>query len=314
MNESETVKRLKIERILGVIEGADPGPTLVAVGGIHGNEIAGVLALKEVITELENREGQFHGTLVALCGNLSALNRRVRYIDEDMNRIWNSSMIEEIRQTPAGEHKTSERAEMKNLLVILDQYLHKNSRFPTIFADLHSFSAPGKMIAITSPPKENIHLLSNLQAPLVFGLQEILGGAAIHYYQQRGCITFALEGGQHREPATVEKIRASVMAALQSAGCLDSSDFPDLIRYQNYLAEKNQNLPEQVEFVYQHLIEPGDRFEMCPGYENFQQIEKAEWLATDKHGKIRAKCDGYLLMPLYQSQGRDGFFITQECK
>jgi succinylglutamate desuccinylase len=314
MNESKTVEKLQIERILGVIEGAKPGPTVVAVGGIHGNEIAGIRALKNVISELKDKADQFCGTMAALCGNLTAIRRGVRYIDEDMNRIWNPSMINEIRQTPAGEHKTSERAEMKNLLVILDQYLQKSSPFPTIFADLHSFSAPGKMIAITSPQKENIDLLHNLQAPLVFGLQEILGGAAIHYYQQRGCITFALEGGRHQDPETVQNIKSSMMRVLQSAGCFDNPGFPDLNRYQNKLAEKNQNLPDQVEFVYQHLIEPGDRFEMRPGYENFQQIDEGEWLAADKHGKIRAKCDGYLLMPLYQNQGRDGFFITRRRK
>ena len=32
---------------------------------------------------------------------------------------------------------------------------------------------------------------------------------------------------------------------------------------------------------------------------------------TDKHGKIKAQNDGYLLMPLYQQQGYDGFFIVR---
>jgi succinylglutamate desuccinylase len=312
MSENETVNNQKFKRTLGLIEGANPGPTVVALGGIHGNETSGVLALKKVVAELEDQSGQFHGTFVALCGNLAALRSGVRYIDEDMNRIWYRSIIDEIRRKPAGELGSSERVQIKNLLTILDQYLDKNAPFPTIFADLHSFSAPGNMVTITSPEKKNVNLLASLHAPLVFGLQKVLGGGAFHYYDQKGCITFALEGGQHQDAATVENIRASVMTALQSAGCVDAGDFPRLRHYKKYLAEKNQQLPAQVELVYQHLIEPGDRFEMRPGYENFQHIEKGEWLAADCQGKITAQCDGYLLMPLYQRQGSDGFFVTRE--
>jgi succinylglutamate desuccinylase len=60
------------------------------------------------------------------------------------------------------------------------------------------------------------------------------------------------------------------------------------------------------------MIEPGDDFRMRPGYQNFQPVKKGEWLANDQDGKIVARCDGYILMPLYQSQGDDGFLIIQE--
>lgn len=70
-------------------------------------------------------------------------------------------------------------------------------------------------------------------------------------------------------------------------------------------------LPERSELVYQHMIQPGDRFRMRPGFRNFQPVKEGEWLATDREGRIVAHCDGYLLMPLYQNQGNDGFFIVR---
>lgn len=47
---------------------------------------------------------------------------------------------------------------------------------------------------------------------------------------------------------------------------------------------------------------------MEPGFTNFQPVVRAQLLARDRHGDIRAVENGYVLMPLYQSQGTDGFF------
>jgi succinylglutamate desuccinylase len=50
---------------------------------------------------------------------------------------------------------------------------------------------------------------------------------------------------------------------------------------------------------------------MLPGFNNFDKIVKGQPLAKDKNGPIYASIDGYILMPLYQKQGEDGFFIIQ---
>jgi succinylglutamate desuccinylase len=50
-------------------------------------------------------------------------------------------------------------------------------------------------------------------------------------------------------------------------------------------------------------------FKMFPGFQNFSPIRKGEPLATDRHGIVYAPNGGCILMPLYQGQGNDGFFI-----
>jgi succinylglutamate desuccinylase len=37
-------------------------------------------------------------------------------------------------------------------------------------------------------------------------------------------------------------------------------------------------------------------------------------LATDKNGDITTPTDGFLLMPLYQKQGEEGFFVVRDYK
>jgi succinylglutamate desuccinylase len=47
-------------------------------------------------------------------------------------------------------------------------------------------------------------------------------------------------------------------------------------------------------------------------YNNFDPIAKGEVLAYDKNGPIKSPYGGLILMPLYQKQGDDGFFVIQE--
>lgn len=302
----------KISRVIGLIEGPHPGPTVVAFGGMHGNEPSGVEALQNVIEDLESKSHLFKGRFLALRGNINALEQKVRYVDEDMNRIWFPSIIEKIRSTPESQLESNERREIKSVLHILDDYLPEQSDYPVIFADLHSFSAEGCMFAITARKPAHINLFSKLHVPLIFGIEKTLRGTALRYYQDRGHVTFALEGGQHQNKITVKNNTAALLAMLDEVGCLDTSELPAIKEHEKYLAEENKQLPGQVELVYQHMIEAEDDFEMRPGFRNFQMIKKGEWLATDQDRKIEAQCDGYLLMPLYQEQGNDGFFIAQE--
>jgi succinylglutamate desuccinylase len=51
---------------------------------------------------------------------------------------------------------------------------------------------------------------------------------------------------------------------------------------------------------------------MNPGYFNFDPVSKGDIIASDSNGDIAAPADGHLLMPLYQLQGDEGFFIVQD--
>ncbi|MHC4922511.1 MAG: hypothetical protein ACYTG4_00315 [Planctomycetota bacterium] len=71
-------------------------------------------------------------------------------------------------------------------------------------------------------------------------------------------------------------------------------------------------MPRVVEIRYRHHIEPSDEFRMEPGFRSFDVVETGQLLARDRNGEIRARQSGRLLMPLYQGQGEDGFFIARE--
>ncbi|MBT8404598.1 MAG: succinylglutamate desuccinylase/aspartoacylase family protein, partial [Gemmatimonadetes bacterium] len=82
-------------RVLGRLGMQGAGaPTLMVVGGLHGNEPAGVEAARRVNAALTGRSAKLEGTVVFVAGNLQALARGRRYIDRDLNRAWTSSRVE----------------------------------------------------------------------------------------------------------------------------------------------------------------------------------------------------------------------------
>jgi succinylglutamate desuccinylase len=315
MNNLATAKKSSTlrQRFIGSIEGDPDGLTVVILAGMHGNEPAGVEAASNVFNMLEGIRPSIRGRLLGVQANVRALEHGVRYLDEDMNRLWFPSILEDIRNTPAEQIGSSERREIKQLLQILDD-IKRDSNGPVILADIHTFSAEGSMFSITNSDPRQRKLLSRLHVPMVFGIENSLRGTALAHYQEQGFISFGLEGGQHKNELTEYNITASLMLLLQAAGCIEQQYVSEIKEYQQHLKSHTQHLPVETELMYQHIIEPEDEFEMRPGYKNFQPIKEGEWLASDQDGKIKAPCDGFVLMPLYQNQGNDGFFIIREHK
>ncbi|MFM8450216.1 MAG: succinylglutamate desuccinylase/aspartoacylase family protein, partial [Haliscomenobacter sp.] len=113
------------ERIIGIYPGTDKGPLVVCLGGIHGNEPAGVEALVQLIQRLsskarKNPDFRFRGTLLALRGNLAALQHGVRYLHEDLNRAWKPTRIPLLLQQPRPALHAEER-EIAELLHHIQQ-------------------------------------------------------------------------------------------------------------------------------------------------------------------------------------------------
>lgn len=301
------------KRIIAHIEGEKEGPIFIFVGGLHGNEPSSVQAMEEVFEEFDALNPDVYGTILALRGNQVAFEKGQRFIEEDLNRIWMPELVDAARITPEEELETVEQRELKRLLEVIDPFLNQTPNRELYFIDLHSFSANEGMFVITSPREKQKKMAAYLNVPIIYGIDEELDGTAIRYLQDQGAIALGFEAGQHFDPKTVYNQKAAIWLLLHGAGLIDKEQIPEFERYAQYFAEQTSVLPNNVRLIYRHIFLPEDNFRMKPGYTNFQRISKGEELASDRNGTIRAKCDGYILMPLYQQQGSDGFFVVEEC-
>jgi predicted deacylase len=285
-------------RQLAYRKGESAGPTLIVVGGIHGNEPAGVVAARAVL----GRVTDLCGEVVALAGNLRALEANQRYLAHDLNRLWTPERVAIARGL--GPFAQDEQAELVELSEQLDLVIER-ARGPVYAIDLHTTSSDGVPFAVVGATDAHRDFARALPLPGIVGLEETLDGVLTRYLSGLGCITIAIEGGQSAHPATAANLEAVIAVALAASGVAELAELADA---RALLARARGDLPAMIEVVSRRAIAPGDGFCMEPGFANIQRTAGGTLLARDATTEIRAPFDGLVLLPLYQKQGSDGFF------
>lgn len=307
----------KTARIIGRYTGEARGPLLICLGGIHGNEPAGIRAL-EIIFNLLDVEPQinphftFRGRLLGLRGNLQAINLGKRYIERDLNRMWTRENIEWVGQQPLDALRAEYR-ELRELLDLIEQEIKDYQPERFFLLDLHTTTAHGGIFSVVSDDPESIRIAVELHAPVIRGMLQGIRGTSLHYFNSENfdgdTVAIAFESGQHDDPLSINRAIAAVTNCLRTIGCVRAEDVEN--RHDELLIEYSKNLPKVAELITTHSIRPGDDFRMAPDFDNFQPVKKGELLAYDQNGPIYAEADGRILMPLYQKQGDDGFFLIR---
>lgn len=305
------------ERVIGRYTGTEKGPLLIVFGAMHGNEPAGVKALKLMLKMLEvepitNPEFRFKGRLLGLIGNVRAMKTGERFIDKDLNRQWTKENVERVKSAPE-ETLDSEDLELKEILSVVEAEIEAYQPTKLVVLDLHTTTAYGGIFSIPTDDEESIRIALELHAPVVKGMLAGIKGTSLHYFNNDNfeidTTAVCFESGQHEEELSTNRAIAAITNCTRTIGCVEAIHIEN--RHDSILIEYSKELPKIAELMEIHSIKPGDDFEMMPNFKNFQKIKRGEWIAKDKNGKILSSTDGRILMPLYQKQGDDGFFLIK---
>ncbi len=309
------------DRLICSFEGPERGPLLICLGGVHGNELAGVKAIDLVGKMLEvepitNPDFQYSGKFIGLRGNLHALRAGKRFIDKDMNRSFTRENIAKVRAADITTFD-AEDFEIRELIDLVDREIADYQPEQVIFMDLHTTTAKGGIFCITNDddPK-SVRLAVDLRAPVIKGIAKGIQGTTLEYFTTENLKVpttgVVFEAGQHEEKLSINRSIAAIINCMSSIGAVRPQDVENQHNY--LLIEYSKNLPKVAELIKWHKISASDNFQMLPNFQNFQPVKKGELLAYDKSGPIYAPDAGMLLMPKYQEQGDDGFFIISEIR
>ena len=297
------------DRLIGNVVGKQAGPTLVLVGGMHGNEPAGVMAATAVLEQLRERTATLRGELIAFKGNRRALALKTRYQASDLNRMWTAASVASAHA--AGTAATAEQLEVAELDHAIEAAIER-ARGPVFVLDLHTTSANGVPFLVVGGSPAHRAFAHNFPLPGIIGLEEVLAGVLTGYFSTRGCVTLAVEGGQHQSAAAATNLEAVVTVAVVAAGLMQPDELASYAPAIDTLARARGDLPQVIEVMLRHAVQPQHQFRMEPGFANIQRTRAGTLLAHDESGEIRAPSDGLVLLPLYQPQGADGFFFGRE--
>lgn len=300
-------KGIAVERMMVDIEGQAPGPTMVVVVGMHGNEVGGVIAAFRLIERLRQQQIPLHGRFVCLAGNLGALELGVRHLDCDLNRIWDID----------GDHlcadpNTRELKDFYELKEVMAR-LEAQSTEPLVVLDLHSFSGKGEPFVIAPGPNSPDVLMRQMPFPIIHGLNQYISGTFCTYLDRCGHRTLVMEGGRDGDPDVPLHMESFLWHALAQLAMMDGHFIPPYARrIWQELFDREGDLPRHIDTFHRQALAEDDGFVMRPGFRTFDKVSEGQVIADDGKGPIACPEDGYLLMPLYQEQGEDGFFLGRQ--
>lgn len=307
VNSPVAIEPIQIDRIIARLYGKKRGPCIIFFAGIHGNEPSGVFAFQKVLQSLEKEEIQINGSIIGISGNLWALQRSKRFHTTDLNRLWTKEQVAALQGITEPESE-----DQRQQLEIYDtlQSIIRHESGPFYFFDLHTTSSDTVPFITVNDSLLNRRFTRQYPVPLVLGIEEYLDGPLLSYINELGYVSFGFEGGQHDDPNAVANHVAFIYLSLVFSGVLEPGDLP-YHQYYEHLSQQSLSLRSFFEIYDRHQIMPDDRFVMKPGFTNFQRVSKGDQLASSNGQTLTAKTNTMLFMPLYQSQGDDGYFLIR---
>lgn len=304
------IPELKTDRIIGHIGGAIKGPTLIFLGGIHGNEQSGVTALEHVFDELQSNTTSCKGSMYGIRGNLPALLEGKRFLSKDLNRMWTALNIAKIKEDNP-DNRSFEESELLEIYDLLSIILTEEEG-PFYFIDYHTTSSKTLPFITINDALINRRFSKLFPVPIILGIEEYLDGPLLSYINEKGYVSLGFESGEHTEEVSIKNSIAFTWLTMVYSGFLDKTDVKGFKNHYDQLKKSAESNSRFYEIVYRHHIEDNKEFKMMEGFKSFESIDKGTPLAIENNEFIDAKKDTILFMPLYQDQGEEGFFLIRK--
>jgi predicted deacylase len=203
------------------IASAVPGPHVALLALTHGNEYSGAIVLDRML-----RDGfrPLRGTLTIGFVNLAAFDRfdpqqptLSRFIDEDINRLWDRALLD-------GPRRSAELDRARQIRPVIEAV--------DVLVDLHSMLWPSDPLTLCGVTEKGRQLAAGIAAPmLVVADHGHANGRRIIDYPRfvdpgNAAVANLVEAGQHWDPLAVEIAQTSVTGVLRLTGMLTSDALP----------------------------------------------------------------------------------------
>ena len=188
------------------------GPHVAIVALVHGNELAGAVVLDAM---LRHGVQVSRGQLTLGFANLEAFARfdpaqptLSRFVDEDLNRVWDPALLD-------GPRRSAELDRARDMRPLVEQ--------ADMLLDLHSMLWPSDPLILSGPSEKGRELAVAIGVPplVVADYGHASGPRMIDYpcFTRGGSAAAVLvEAGQHWEADTVVTTQATVDGLLRHAG------------------------------------------------------------------------------------------------
>jgi predicted deacylase len=291
-----------------------PGPRLIVLGAVHGNETCGAIAARAVAEQfLAGERTLARGTVTFVpIANPVAHAAGRREGDRNLNRDFRPVVVPETAEDRIANHLAPLLADHDVLL------------------DLHSFKAPGEPFVFLGPPDNGDDLepfrraTTETALALAAGPDRVVHGwlstyasgavrraegriaygvGTTEYMRSTGGAAITVECGQHEDPTAPTVARNAIDNVLALLGLDDTP---------RTLPDPDRPI-EQIELIEVHdRLDDADHFDGT--WRSFDRVEAGRPVAVRADGTTIAPAeDGYVVFPNPDTPvGREWFYLARQ--
>lgn len=270
---------MKIPEFVWHFKSSTPGPKVVIIGSLHGNERIGAEAIEKLKNDLADCK-LLAGEVFLILGNPFAYEQNVRFLEFDMNRL----LGKDYSDLETADSSTL-AIEQKRVLEIAE--IVKDADF---LLDIHSTIKPSRAFMYCETSLEHLKLANLFSVDYIVSAASDFRPADLvssvdNFVDERGGIGLTYEAGWHEDPLKVSEVIKNIKTFLQE---LDVYDFE--------LAVNSAHIAQQM-LIYADVIPQSGSFSFVKDFENFDFVEKGSIIALDGDAEITAKQDSYVVFP-----------------
>lgn len=261
------------------INGKKPGPTLAIFAGVHGNEMAGVLALQQLLPSLEITRGR----IFIAFANPPAIESNVRMVNKNMNRCFFKD----------NTGSTPEDVRARELMGVMDEC--------DALLDLHMFYdddglpfAICEENALAIADKFDVDIIST-------NWTKTEPGGSDGYMYLNGKIGICIECG----PVS----KATEYTDFAKITVLQFLAYYDMLKKPVEYSKKPKRLIRAKEAV----LKKSDSFRLAKGLHNFDLLKPGQIIATQNGKSYIANPGECIIFPHYNARvGEEAYIIGSE--
>lgn len=262
-----------------VLAGSKPGPNLAIFAGVHGDELAGVLALQELLPYLKITRGK----LFVAFANPLGIEQNVRAVNKNLNRCF----IKDNQGT------TPEDERARELMKVLDKC--------DALLDLHMFSDDnGRPFVICEDNAIDIAQKFEVDIVSTNWAAAEPGGSDAYMYLS-GKIGICVECGPRSK---AEEYKDMAIKTIYQ--------FLKYFKMTNKRVEFSTK-PKRTIKAWQTVYKKSEKFVLKKDLHNFDTLKNGQVIATEASKKYRAKSGEFIIFPNYRAGvGDEAYIIGKE--
>ena len=264
--------------MIKIFDSKKPGPNIVIMAGVHGDELCGLNAFDAILPTFK----PVRGRVTFIIGNPQAVDVRRREFEGNLNRMFRpDSEISEVERN-IYEYKRSR--ELMPILTEADALL-----------DIHS-STTGQTIPFAICEKQSFSAVAQLPIEIVVsGIDVLHSTGSDAFVNQSGGLGICIECGNHNDPNATNIAIEGIVRFLS---------------YFNVTTEKSNNFINKQRFVNARWIYKNKKnFTLSKDFKEFENVSKGSVIGLDGEKEIKAPYDGVILFPHNREESNTEAFL-----